>query len=106
MKLRTLRVTTGTGWPGARPRLSLPDAWHAQTEWEVDVAYHQGFADGEAHAHADIERALTTMVGGPSAKNWKHACEIHEREMSRKLARETADAAVRAEVRAQTGDHR
>lgn len=98
--LRTARVTTGTGWPGAQTRLSLPDAWHKQTEREVEVAYAQGFADGEAYAHADIERGLTTMVGGPSAKNWKDAVDIHFRELGRKQAREAADAAVRAEVEA------
>jgi hypothetical protein len=86
------RVPTGTGWPGARaPHARLADAWHEQTEWEVDAAYHRGFQDGEAYAHTDIERGLTDLLGGPDARNYKHAVEIHERELARKQRREAAD---------------
>jgi hypothetical protein len=98
---RTARVTTGTGWPEAATRLSLPDAWHAQTEWEVDVAYHQGYTDGYAKSCSEIEAALRQMLGGTGARTWKDAVDIHLREVGRKQARDRTDAETRALVRLQ-----
>lgn len=34
--------------------MTRPAAWHAQTEWEAEASYRQGFAAGYARAVADV----------------------------------------------------
>lgn len=41
----------------------VPDAWHAQTEWEVDASYASGFAAGYARAVEDVARQIEEATG-------------------------------------------
>jgi len=44
----------------------IPRAWHEQTEWEVDLAYEQGYRAGYAQAERDlIGQAQADRAGYP-----------------------------------------
>lgn len=66
-------------------------AWHEQTEWEAELAYHQGYVDGQAAANAEVVAGLTWALGGPDAVNYKDAVRRHHLAVSQREARAEAD---------------
>lgn len=48
-------------------KLSLPAAWHEQTEWEAEFAYHQGYAAGWTAAEQHLADEICAALGRPPA---------------------------------------
>lgn len=48
---------------GETSKLSLPLAWHEQTEWEAGHAWAEGYAAGYAAAERAIADEITQAVG-------------------------------------------
>ena len=74
-------------------------AFRMSAQDEAD-AYIRGCEAGYAIEDAGITRALTTMLGGASAKSYSEAVRRHYREVDAKAARDKWDAQVREEVAA------
>lgn len=70
----------------------MPPAWHEQTEWEAEVAYQQGYADGYAAANAEIVAQLAQSLGGPGTVDYPDGVRRHHLAVSQRAARAAADS--------------
>jgi hypothetical protein len=61
-------------------------------EGEGSEPYHRGFADGYAAANADVVAGLTAALGGPEARDYGHAVELHHRAIRWRQRRAEADS--------------
>lgn len=75
-------------------RSQWTDEQHEVTEYETQCAYWQGFQDGYARCDADIVAALARALGGPGCTDYREGVARHLREVDRRHARETWDAAA------------
>jgi hypothetical protein len=69
--------------------VTMSAAWHEQTEWEIALAYSQGFAAGVEHARLAMDAGLSEAVDGASTS---------AKEIVQRLIRTMNQAAARAEM--------